>query len=179
MRNPEQPAPPPNPHLWNVPQPLQDHGADRTSPGPQNPTRLGRRRLHYLATGRSTDSSDSKRSDGDHNPPARSKASRRSLQLALGDHLTRRPRKHSPWDIENQGFNETTTRWHGDHVYTHDGDAILTFWLLCMLTLNVFQAFSRRNLKPSFRSRISMLHVARQILRDLYASLPEPRAQSP
>jgi len=86
---------------------------------------------------------------------------------------------HSRWDIENQGFNETTTRWHGDHVYTHDGDAILAFWLLCMLVLNVFQAFFVRNLKPVVQAEVSMLHVSRQILSELYASLPEPRARSP
>ena len=24
------------------------------------------------------------------------------------------------WAIENEGFNELVTRWHGDHVYKHD-----------------------------------------------------------
>jgi len=86
---------------------------------------------------------------------------------------------HSRWAIENQGFNETTTRWYGDHVYTHNEDAILAFWLLCMLVLNVFQAFFVRNLKPVVQAEVSMLHVSRQILSELYASLPAPRGRSP
>jgi len=32
---------------------------------------------------------------------------------------------HSRWTIENQGFNEMVNQWHTDHVYRHDGTAIL------------------------------------------------------
>jgi hypothetical protein len=86
---------------------------------------------------------------------------------------------HDRWDIENQGFNETTNRWHADHVYKHDPDAILTFWLLCMIAVNVFMAFFWRNLKPPYRSRVSMVHVSRVISGELYAELPEQRSRSP
>jgi hypothetical protein len=86
---------------------------------------------------------------------------------------------HARWTIENQGFNETSTRWHADHVYKHDGDAILSFWLLCMIALNVFHAFFLRNLKPVFRATLSMLHVSRQILGELYGQLPKPQAHPP
>src|SRR5262249_36611682 len=37
---------------------------------------------------------------------------------------------HARWDIENQGFNETTNRWAADHVYRHHPTAILVFCLM-------------------------------------------------
>ena len=76
------------------------------------------------------------------------------------------------WLIENPGFNELVTRQHADHVYKHDSTAMLVFHLLGMLCLNVFVAFFRRNLKPVVRRAVSMLHVARQILAELYAGIP-------
>ena len=86
---------------------------------------------------------------------------------------------HARWTIENQGFNETTNRWHGDHVYKHDAAAILSFWLICMIAFNVFQAFFMRNLKPELRDKRSKLHVARQISSELYAGLPTAPARPP
>ncbi len=86
---------------------------------------------------------------------------------------------HARWDIENQGFNETVNRWFADHVYKHDGDAILHFWLLAMLAFNLFHAFFYRNLKPQLRRRISYLHVARCMASGIYAALPWPAARSP
>ena len=78
---------------------------------------------------------------------------------------------HWRWAIENQGFNELTTRWHADHVYKHDGVAILVFCLLAMLCLSVFLAFYRRNLKPVVRKTASMLHISREIAAELYMSI--------
>ena len=86
---------------------------------------------------------------------------------------------HSRWSVENQGFNETSTRWHADHVYKHDGDAILSFWLISMIALNVFQVFFGRNLKPAFRAKVSMLHIAREILAELYGEMPAPNRRPP
>lgn len=51
---------------------------------------------------------------------------------------------------------------------------MLVFWLLTQLSLNVFAAFFRRNLKPAARKAVSMLHVARLLLAELY--LPMTRA---
>ena len=78
---------------------------------------------------------------------------------------------HSRWDIENQGFNEAVNQWHSDHVYKHDPTAILAFWLLTMLVLNVFRAFYLRNLKPQRRWQSSMLHIARCLAAELYQGL--------
>lgn len=90
---------------------------------------------------------------------------------------------HARWAIENHGFNETTNHWWSDHVYKHSPNAILCLWLLCMVAVNVFRVFFRRNLKPAIRLRLSMLDVGRLISAELYASLdgptPAPRAQSP
>lgn len=78
---------------------------------------------------------------------------------------------HARWTIENQGFNELVNSWHADHVYKHDPTAILIFWLLAMLCLNVFLAFYHRNLKPAARRTASMRHIARQIAAELYSEM--------
>lgn len=75
---------------------------------------------------------------------------------------------HRRWDIENQGFNELVNQYHADHVYRHEPTALLVFWLLTQLSLNVFIAFFARNLKPAVKKALSMLHVARLMLAQLY-----------
>jgi len=86
---------------------------------------------------------------------------------------------HSRWAIENRGFNECVNRWHADHVYKHEASAMLAFWLLCMLVFNLFQAFFTRNLKPQYRCRVSMQHVAELIRSEIYKGLPAVAAQPP
>ncbi len=75
---------------------------------------------------------------------------------------------HARWDIENQGFNELVNRWHADHVYKHDPDAILVFWLMAFVCLGLFLAFYHRNLKPAVRQAASMLQIARRIAAELH-----------
>ena len=75
---------------------------------------------------------------------------------------------HRRWAIENEGFNELSTRQHADHVYRHHPRAILVFLLLTMICCNVLLAFYKRDLKPAFRDSVSMLHVSRLIAGELY-----------
>ena len=82
---------------------------------------------------------------------------------------------HGRWGIENQGFNELVNQYYADHVYRHEPTAMLVFWLLTQLSLNVFVAFYRRNLKPAVQKAASMLHVARSLLAGLY----RPQARAP
>lgn len=86
---------------------------------------------------------------------------------------------HARWDIENHGFNETSNAWHADHVYKHEPNAMLAFWLMTMLAYNLFHAFFHRNLKPAYRNTINKLHLARMILSELYQRLPLPSAHPP
>jgi len=86
---------------------------------------------------------------------------------------------HTRWDIENHGFNETSNAWHADHVYKHEPNAMLAFWLMTMMAYNLFHAFFHRNLKPAFRDAINKLHLARMILSDLYRGLPLPASYPP
>ena len=86
---------------------------------------------------------------------------------------------HGRWRIENEGFNELTTRQHADHVYKHEARAMLVFLLLAMLAANVFLAFYRRNLKAALRRAVSMLHVSRRIAADLYQGLEDGPARAP
>lgn len=86
---------------------------------------------------------------------------------------------HSRWTIENQGFNELANRWHADHVYKHEPQAMLVFWLLAIVCLNVFLVFYDRNLKPAARRTASMLHIARQAMSELYAGISNRCSRSP
>jgi hypothetical protein len=79
---------------------------------------------------------------------------------------------HSRWSVENEGFNKLVTRQHADHVYRHHPTAILNFWLMTLLSFNLFHAFFKLNLKPEIRHGKSMQHFARTICAELYASLP-------
>jgi hypothetical protein len=76
---------------------------------------------------------------------------------------------HSRWKIENQGFNELVNHWHSDHVYKHSAEAILNFWLLTMLAVNVFHAFFFRNLKECLRRTYTKQHIAKLITSELYS----------
>jgi hypothetical protein len=86
---------------------------------------------------------------------------------------------HGRWTIENQGFNELATRWHADHVYKHQPNAMLVFWLLAAVCLNLFLAFYRRDLKPAVRKAASMLHIASRIAAELLAGIPAGPARAP
>lgn len=86
---------------------------------------------------------------------------------------------HDRWAIENQGFNEMVNRWHSDHLYKHHPVAILVFWLMCMIAYNVFQWFFHRNLKPAYRAKVTMQHIARILASCLYEALPEAKARPP
>jgi hypothetical protein len=86
---------------------------------------------------------------------------------------------HERWSIENQGFNELVNRWHADHVYRHDGHAMLVLWLLTMISANLFAAFYRRNLKPAVRKACDTLQVTRMMIVDLYQELAASMASGP
>jgi hypothetical protein len=86
---------------------------------------------------------------------------------------------HTRWDIENKGFNETVTYWHGNHVYKHDAGAILAFWLFCMIACNLFHAFFSRDLKPALKARMTMLMVARLVLSELFVGLVKAAYRPP
>jgi len=81
---------------------------------------------------------------------------------------------HRRWAIENEGFNELSTRQHADHVYRHHPRAMLVFLLLAMICCNVLLAFYQRDLKPALRDSVSMLHVSRLIAGELYHCLGGP-----
>jgi hypothetical protein len=78
---------------------------------------------------------------------------------------------HGRWSIENQGFNELVNRWHANHVYRHDGHAMLALWLLTMISVNLFMAFYRRNLKPACQKAHDTLDVNRLMIADLYGEV--------
>ena len=81
--------------------------------------------------------------------------------------------------IENQGFNELVNRGYANPVYKHQAHAMLNFWLMAVLCLNLFLAFYRRDLTPAARQAASMLQIARQIAAELFGAFPAGPARAP
>lgn len=67
---------------------------------------------------------------------------------------------HGRWAIENQGFNELSNQWHGDHGYKYHAHALLACTLLLFIAYNLFHAFIERNLKPQARAGRSQKYWA-------------------
>ena len=86
---------------------------------------------------------------------------------------------HARWDIENQGFNETVNQWHADHIYKHTTRAILNFWLMTMLSFNLFHAFYFRNIHQQTRRRYSRLHISKCLASTLYTTRTTSKARPP
>ena len=70
---------------------------------------------------------------------------------------------HSRWDIENQGFNEAVNRYRMNHVCCHEPNAMIVFFLLVMLAMNLFEVFYRRSLKPALREGLDRSSIAQMI----------------
>lgn len=79
---------------------------------------------------------------------------------------------HDRWLIENRALNEMVTYWHADHVYRHHPTAIIGFWLILSLALNLFRAFVSLNIKPVRRARHTHLYFARVLFAGLHKEDP-------
>jgi len=75
---------------------------------------------------------------------------------------------HGRWEIENRAFREMVEYWKADHVYRHHPRAIEAFWLMAMLTLNLFRAFLNRNIQPILRLRHTQLFFASKIAAEFH-----------
>jgi len=74
---------------------------------------------------------------------------------------------HGRWRIENEGFNELTTRWHSGHVFHHHPNSILALWLVMFAAHAVFHCFLR-NLQPALRHAHTAIYFAVLITADLH-----------
>lgn len=79
---------------------------------------------------------------------------------------------HSRWKIENEGFNEMVTFWNGNHIFKHNQNAIIVFFLILFMAQIVFHLFFYRNLKNSELKR-SKLRVIDMIHSSLLALISE------
>lgn len=86
---------------------------------------------------------------------------------------------HGRWKIENDAFNELVNRWHVDHLYKHDTNAILFFWLLTMLAYNLFHAFFFLNIKPTLRNRLQKYQTADFITAELHVANSKALVRGP
>lgn len=67
---------------------------------------------------------------------------------------------HARWDIENRGFNDLANHWAMDHCFHHHPTAILACLLILAMALVLTTVFFERNLKPQFRLRFNLTHIA-------------------
>ncbi len=81
---------------------------------------------------------------------------------------------HWRWDIENGCFNTTSTHWGLDHVFKHEPTAIVNFVLTLFLAFVLLQCFWRRNLKPPFRDRFTLIGLAAELYAALAGSQRRP-----
>jgi len=75
---------------------------------------------------------------------------------------------HGRWEIENRAFLEMVEYWKTNHVYRHHPRAIEAFWLMAMLTLNLFRAFLNLNLQPALRDRHTQLFFASKMAAEFH-----------
>jgi hypothetical protein len=60
-------------------------------------------------------------------------------------------------------FNSTSTHRGLDHVFKHEPTAIVNFVLTLFLAFVLLQCFWRRNLKPPFRDRFTLIGLAAEL----------------
>jgi IS4 transposase len=54
---------------------------------------------------------------------------------------------HKRWDIENNGFRELKTKWHIDHCFMHQEQAIEAIMYFIVIAFNLFQLFLFRRVQ--------------------------------
>lgn len=79
---------------------------------------------------------------------------------------------HTRWKIENEGFNEMVTFWNGNHIFKHDQNSIIVFFLILFTAQMVFHVFFHRNLKNSGLKK-SKLRILNMIHSSLMALIDE------
>lgn len=57
------------------------------------------------------------------------------------------------WHLENTGFNQWTQHWKFEHVFTHDGDAIIALYWLFLIAFNLLTLLMYRQLRCYGRDR--------------------------
>ena len=70
---------------------------------------------------------------------------------------------HSRWDIENDAFNALGRFWGLDHCFKHTPRAILNFVLTIFVVHVLLQSFFQRNLKPTRRTGLPLIGLAREL----------------
>ncbi len=61
------------------------------------------------------------------------------------------------WEIENNLFCVLSTHWSMDHCFRHHPTAILNFILTLFCAFTLLQSFYHRNLKASFRNKLTLI----------------------
>ena len=57
------------------------------------------------------------------------------------------------WHLENTGFNQWTQHWKFEHVFTHDGNAIIALYWLFFIAYNLLTLFLYRQVRSYGRDR--------------------------
>jgi hypothetical protein len=82
------------------------------------------------------------------------------------------------WTIENQGFNDSKTRYGLDHVPHHHANSLLIPWLLVVLTLTLEQFFRVRYLHRGTHPPLAAVQLLRRLRLSLALPAPDTGARS-
>jgi hypothetical protein len=77
------------------------------------------------------------------------------------------------WTIENQGFNDGTTRYGLDQVPHHHANSLLIHWLLVALTLTLERLYRVRYLHRGAHPPLSAMQLLRRFRRTLGLPVPD------
>ena len=77
------------------------------------------------------------------------------------------------WTIENQGFNDSKTRYGLDHVPHHHPKSLLIHWLLVALTLTLERLFRVRYLRRGAHPPLAAMDLLRRFRLALGAAVPD------
>ena len=67
------------------------------------------------------------------------------------------------WTIENQGFNDSKSRYGLDHVPHHEATSLLIHWLLVILTLTLERLYRLRYLRRGRHRPVSAITLVRRL----------------
>jgi hypothetical protein len=67
------------------------------------------------------------------------------------------------WTIENQGFNDSKSRYGLDHVPHHEATSLLIHWLLVLMTLTLEWLYRLRSLRRGTHAPLSAITLVRRL----------------
>lgn len=76
----------------------------------------------------------------------------------------------SRWEVENQGFNDSKTRYGMSHIQHHHENSLVICWLIMLLAIVIERLYRQRYLHRGNHSPLSPIVFLRLLRQDLFAT---------